>query len=94
MLVITSEIFFREKTEFRKRYIKGADGVAFAKNEAISMRAGGMGGVDFENTPIKSDEQVHTGKRAGKVGALRLVRHANEAKADFAGKGFEVGGHG
>ena len=56
MMVVTIEIFFREKTEFRKRYIQGADGVAFAKNEAISMRGGGMGGVDFENTPVKGYE--------------------------------------
>ena len=47
MLVVTIEIFFWEKTEFRKRYIQGANSVAFAKNKTISMRAGGMGGVDF-----------------------------------------------
>jgi hypothetical protein len=56
VLVVTIEIFFREKTEFRKRYIKGADGVALAKNESISMQTGGISGVDFENTPVKSHE--------------------------------------
>jgi hypothetical protein len=91
MMVVTIEIFFRKKTEFRKRYIKGADGVAFAENESISIGAGGIRRVDFENTPVKSHEKIDAGKRTGKVGALRIVRHANEAKADFAGASFEIG---
>ena len=85
VLVVTIEIFFREKTEFRKRYIKGTDGVAFAKNKAISMKAGGIRRVVFENTPVKSYKKVDARKSAGKVGALDLMRHANETKADFAG---------
>ncbi len=36
----------------------------------------------------------HSEKRAGKMGALGFVRHANEAVADFSRVGFEVGGHG
>ena len=34
------------------------------------------------------------GKRAGKMGALGLMRHANEAVAYFFGVGFEVSVHG
>jgi succinyl-CoA synthetase beta subunit len=93
VLIVTSEIFFWEKTEFRKRHIECTDGMAFTKNESIAMRAGGISGVDFEDTPIKSNEQIHAGKRAGKMGALRLVRHANEAKTNFACASFEVSGH-
>jgi hypothetical protein len=93
-MVVKIEIFFREKTDFRKRYIKGADGVAFAKNKAISIGAGGIRRVDFENTPVKGYKKVDARESAGKVGALDLMRHANEAKADFACAGFEVGGHG
>jgi len=85
MLVVAIEIFFRKKTEFRKRYIKGADSVALAKNKAISMQTGGIRRVDFENTPVKSYKKVDARKSAGKVGALNLMRHANETKADFAG---------
>jgi hypothetical protein len=85
MMVVTIEIFFREKSEFRKRYIKGTDGMAFTKNKAISIGSGRIGGVDFENTPVKGYKKVDARKSAGKVGALDLMRHANETKADFAG---------
>jgi hypothetical protein len=85
MMVVTIEIFLREKTEFRKRYIQGADSVAFAENESISIPTGRIRRVDFENTPVKSYEKVDARKSAGKVGALDLMRHANEAKTDFAG---------
>ena len=85
MMVVTIEIFLREKTEFRKRYIQGADSVALAKNESISITAGGIRGVDFENTPVKSYKKIDARKSAGKVSTLGLMRHANEAKADFAG---------
>lgn len=34
------------------------------------------------------------GKRAGKMGALGLIRYANEAVAYFFGVGFEVRVHG
>jgi hypothetical protein len=91
MMVVTIELFFREKTEFRKRYIKGADGVAFAENESISIGAGGISRVDFENTPVKSHENIDAGKRAGKLSNVSLMRYANEAKADFAGASFEIG---
>ena len=84
-MVVTIEIFFREKTEFRKRYIKGTDGVAFAKNKAISIGTGRIGWVDSENAPVKGYKKVDARKSAGKVGALDLIRHANETKADFAG---------
>jgi hypothetical protein len=85
MLVVTIEIFLREKTEFRKRYIQGADGMAFTKNKAISIGSGRIRRVDFENTPVKGYKKVDARESASKVGALNLMRHANEAKTDFAG---------
>jgi hypothetical protein len=49
------------------------------------MQTGGIRRVDFENTPVKGYKKVDARKSAGKVGALDLMRHANETKADFAG---------
>jgi hypothetical protein len=94
MLIVAGKFFFGKKTTLRQSRVEGAHRMTFTENEPIAIRIVWLCGIDLQNTPIQRHKQIHAGKCAGKMGALGLMRHANEAVADFSGVGFEVSVHG
>ena len=64
--------------------------MAFAENQSISISGQRVRGIDAEDSPVKSHQNINTGERPGKMGALRFMRKPDQAEADFAGDMFEV----